>query len=453
MKLQKLNLGSILWIAATFSIGQIAWAGTPLPAGIYRVEPPAGNVDPPPPEVHDSTIQVHRNVPAVRPDARFAMLVRQKFEFSQYPGWQVLLAPSAASSNPSSTPDRACAGYGFNDNGEGSGLCSNHAFKLNPGADGKSFTIDGYDQTKELPPTYIEEKKPPDPARVGAAVILGLSISGHYIRATEISHVQSRFTLQTPLEIQRILQLGRPVPLYPGRGSTFPDEVLDTDTHVGILHTDSEWMEVVLLKPDGGLVRGWLDRDKMAELQWIDQEATVGNFRFRVAFDATGPDYSSERTAVAIEVLEASTGKRLQVFRDFYSEPQEPSTQALELVDANFDGYPDLSIHGSSGGAGPNSTDNFFLFKPATSEFAYDAALSELTQISIDPKSKTISSASRGSCCSHYASTWQYIQGRLTEVGNWSEQYTADDQWIEESTCKLAKGKMRCKFKRHRQKN
>ncbi|WP_153012822.1 XAC2610-related protein [Pseudacidovorax intermedius] len=454
MRFQKSSLASISLISAALAFGQIAWADTPLPAGIYRVEPPLGNTDPPlPPDVRNFTIQIHRNAPAVRPDAVYALLARQTTESRTYPAWQVLLAPSAAAPKPSRTPDQGCTGYGFNDSGESDGICRNHAFKLNAGADGKSFTIDGYDQTQQLPPTYIEDKEPPSPQKIGAAALFGFNPNGHYIDSTEITHVQSRFTLQAPLDIQRILQLKRPVPLYPGRGATFPDEILDAGAQVGILHTDSQWMAVVRLKPDGSIVRGWLDRDTMDELRWIDQDATTGNFRFRVAFDAAGPEYDTERPAVAIEVRDASTGKRLQVFRDFYSESQEPSAKALELVDANFDGHPDLSIFGSSGGAGPNSSTNFFLFNPTTREFAYDAALSDLTQISIDPKSKTIFSASRGSCCSHYSSTWRYIQGRLTEVGNWSEEYTADGRWIEESTCKLSRGKMRCKFKRHRRKN
>jgi hypothetical protein len=39
---------------------------------------------------------------------------------------------------------------------------------------------------------------------------------------------------------------------------------------------------------------------------------------------------------------------------------------------------------GYSGGAGPNSTDNFFLFDPAANQFIFDKELSTLTQTSID---------------------------------------------------------------------
>lgn len=449
MKFKKFNLARLLLAFSALSSSHCALADVPLVSGIYRIEPAIENIEPPlPPEISDRGTYVHRNGPAVRADASYAMLARSADEGNSKFGWQLLLIPSRAPSPQD--PDSRCAGYLFNDYGSDNGLCSSHSLSMQPSNDGTSFVISSPDSKAELPAIYIKRETPLPPEKIGVALALGIDPWGWYVSSFEITHLQSRFTLQTPLAVERILKLARPTSIYAERAVAFPEQVLDANSYVGVLHTDSEWLEVVQAKRDGRLIRGWLDRDRIEELQWIDQEATIDNFRFRVAYTTSPPDSFSEQNAVAVEVLESSTGKRHQVLRDFYSRPREPSSRALEIVDANFDGKLDFSIDGDDGGAGPNYTTNFFLFNPKTRYFEYNEELSNLSQISINAKSRTISSGVRGGCCYHSDSKWRYIQGNLTEIMRFEQEYMSEQNWVKESTCRYSEGKLRCKSKKVR---
>ncbi len=116
------------------------------------------------------------------------------------------------------------------------------------------------------------------------------------------------------------------------------------------------------------------------------------------------------------------------------------------IVDANFDGRPDLEVPSGNGGAGPNSSSNYYLFDPVNGRFQLSEELSELTQSSVNPDG-TISSANRGSCCQHQSATHRYVGGKLTLVADW-EQHSTADGWLVETTRELKNGKWIVKEKR-----
>ena len=79
-----------------------------------------------------------------------------------------------------------------------------------------------------------------------------------------------------------------------------------------------------------------------------------------------------------------------------------------DLIDANFDGWPDLIINLFLP-AGPNIPSQIWLYDQKTDRFI-DApqALQEITSAQFDPKYRTIYSHWRSSCCEHGVSVYQW---------------------------------------------
>ena len=256
----------------------------------------------------------------------------------------------------------------------------------------------------------------------------------------EVTHRGDRFKLETPRPYQNVQYLLKDVPFFASASRDTSLGVLQQGGYVAVITSDSEWEEVDHYAPDGSATHGWINRDDLKDLNWVDQQDQTEQFRFRVGFE---PD-EAHAVPLAIDVIDRATGKRVQVMRDFYSETLWATEvhSALTLVDANFDGDQDLMILGSNGGAGPNSTYNFFLFDKQSRRFVFNEALSELSQIQIDAQMKEITSAQRNGCCSHSSQTFRYINGRLVEVANRDESMTADGEWIETTVGRLHKGKM-----------
>lgn len=119
-------------------------------------------------------------------------------------------------------------------------------------------------------------------------------------------------------------------------------------------------------------------------------------------------------------------------------------TKIVQIFDANRDGYSDFSVPFADGGAGPNSTKNFYLFNPQQNRFEINQQLSDLSDVSIDADG-TITSSYRVSCCEYQTDTYRFIRNKLTKVGYWSEHLTYDGKWLETSTSKLVHNKWRSK--------
>ncbi|MCO4862866.1 hypothetical protein MKD38_14355 [Cupriavidus sp. WGlv3] len=292
------------------------------------------------------------------------------------------------------------------------------------------------------------ERTPTQDDRVGC--LLGVCDSaayGKWIERVEVTYRTDRFTLEKVRPYQDILFLGSAVPMFASRERTNNRSELKAGTFLAVLDRQSEWFEVDYFE-HGKARHGWIDRDDVDPVQWVAQRATTRDFRFRVGV-VPGVSDTDEPQPVAIEVLSRHGGHRLQVLRDFQSDGGYVlREEAIEVVDANFDGHPDIAIHGMSGGAGPNSTTNVFLYDPARRQFGFSRELSELTQLWIDPKTRTVHSAQRGSCCSHYSEVYRYVRGKLTLV--FSKDEYANGEWVSITTGRLRDGKMHYRETRRR---
>ena len=350
--------------------------------------------------------------------------------------------------------NRLCVAYAFpvwNDYSKSQPFCRTNISTgeaMLKGSD-SAFTVAwqprrAFQRSEAVPP-----KRRPTPDEVGACA-LGVCEPAAYGRAIhhyETTYYADRFKLVTPRTYGDIVYLEKAVPVFAQADRASPVASLDAGSFVAVLASRPDWYEVEHVHRDGSAFHGWIDRDDLFELKWVEQKASTKDFRFRVAFR---PDNDAPEAAVpvAIEVLDRRTGRRLQVLRDFDSEGQTADKEFLQVVDANFDGHPDISIFGMSGGAGPNNTTHFFLFDPVARQFVHNEELSNLPQVSIDTRRHAVMSAQRGSCCSHSAQTFRYIDGKLTLVGEWDESLSADGKWLVTTTGHLENGRMRYRTKR-----
>nr|WKF60313.1 hypothetical protein HUO10_004834 [Paraburkholderia busanensis] len=356
------------------------------------------------------------------------------------------------------SPNKLCPAYAFpdwNEYSETQPFCRTNisgdeaAFKWTANAFTVSWGTDRkYLRTESTPPQ--RKATPAEAATCSTTPSCADAVFGSSHPWYEITHHSDRFELATPRDYQGMLYLTKSVPFFSDNQRSASHTDLAAGAYVAVISAGSQWDQVERFDGNGTPTPGWIDRDDLEDLKWVDQQAATKQFRFRVAFAASEGDADSV-VPVAIEVLDRVSGKRVQVIRDFYTDiSTSDSATSLELVDANFDGYPDLTIAGTSGGAGPNSTSNFFLFDPKTKRFVFDKTLSDMSQIDIDVRHKLITSAQRNSCCSHSSQTFHYEGGKLVEIANWDESLSADGKWLETTVGKFSNGKMRYRVTRKR---
>ena len=108
-------------------------------------------------------------------------------------------------------------------------------------------------------------------------------------------------------------------------------------------------------------------------------------FTFRIAGQ---PDNSFGN----IEVSEGTSTAIIQTIQN-ETEPWDPTSgnpeAMLTIVDANFDGYGDLSVLNNCGATG-NCSYNFYLYDPTTAQFVYNSFLSDLGTPSFDEAKKQV---------------------------------------------------------------
>lgn len=171
---------------------------------------------------------------------------------------------------------------------------------------------------------------------------------------------------------------------------------------------------------------------------WVKQKAGTKAYRFSVLTARGGWESVAPR---ALRIYDRRTGKLVQAFPDIDSmQPHARENELVQMVDANFDGHPDIRLAMDSGGAGPNNTANFYLYDPATGRFALDEKLSALTQVRIN-RDGTITSFGRGGCCVHAEERYRYIGNRLTMV--FSEVTERGNGKTTITTGRLTNGKMK----------
>ncbi|AVR97518.1 XAC2610-related protein [Pseudoduganella armeniaca] len=193
----------------------------------------------------------------------------------------------------------------------------------------------------------------------------------------------------------------------------------------------------------GALARA--DEAAAPQPAWCEQRVRTADFAFAAYATQEDDDWS---TIHGIRVVDRKTGTTVQEIQvDDALPTRREVAELVQVVDANFDGRPDLAVPYNDGGAGPNFVNQFYLFDPRRGQFALDEVLSELSQPSIHPDA-TITSGSRGGCCQHSSARYRYIKGRLALVEEVDESISADGKWVETTTRRLVNGKWRRRFQR-----
>jgi hypothetical protein len=92
--------------------------------------------------------------------------------------------------------------------------------------------------------------------------------------------------------------------------------------------------------------------------------------------------------------------------------------EALESIDLNFDGYDDLKVWTQTS-AGPNSGYAYWLYDPSKRAFERRQDLDDRLSgfdVSVDPKTKTVSLSGRDNCCAWTIDTYRWANGKLAQI-------------------------------------
>ncbi len=349
--------------------------------------------------------------------------------------------------------NRLCPAYAFpdwNDRSDAQPYC-----RTNINGDGSEaafdwsttqFTVRWNDRKRATGTEHIPPQRKPTADEVGACAISDVCAPEAYGRSVthyEVIHPRDRFVLQQARDYSDVLYLPIDVVAQAEPLATRAGEPLKAGSYLAVVSRTPAWFQIERIASDGSTGSGWIDRDALSRPEWVAQTAVTPAFRFRLGFERNDSDDDDpQRVLSAIDVLDATTGKRVQILRDFDADPIGGAGDVLQLVDANFDGHPDILVPGMSGGAGPNSTDNVFLFDPASQNFVYDSTLSGMPQLSINAAQRTVTSSARNGCCAHASETYRYRDGSLELFESWEEALSADGESVDTTRGVLRNGRM-----------
>lgn len=156
---------------------------------------------------------------------------------------------------------------------------------------------------------------------------------------------------------------------------------------------------------------GWIQSTAFYNGKWIAQNEETSDYRLEIFADDS--DNESEGALYAIRIIDKKSGKIHQVIHPDFFESTIDDASALNFIDVNFDGYPDIQTPVSHMGS-VNYIRNYYVYNPQSHLFEFDTQLSDLSQIEIDEKNKQIKSFSRGGAGMYQSQMYQYIDGKLT---------------------------------------
>ena len=278
----KSSILALLLVAPSFFTGARAATPTLLEPGIYRLDPDGYLAMPKAKpasygEIDDDSFK-HALPPAAR--ISYAVVARDPGRTQN----RVLFLVDGGYHYDVNSPNKLCPAYAFPDWNEYSDVqpfCrtnisgddaafnwSTNAFTVSWGSDRKYLRTD-YDDKGESHPRYA------------------------------IKHHGDRFVLATPRAYQSVQYLTKDVPFFPGAHRSASSGMLPAGSYVAVVASGPEWEEVERFAQDGTPTHGWIDRDDLEDVKWVDQQPKTKQFRFRVAFTAGASD-NDPATAVAI---------------------------------------------------------------------------------------------------------------------------------------------------------
>ncbi|MFG6108677.1 hypothetical protein [Stenotrophomonas nematodicola] len=374
---------SLLALAAVLASAEAAPVDL-LQPGLYRLDPEAYLSAPPAiaPPGQAYRQRVEHALP-VAAKVRYAYISRDR-----QAGLNKLVFVTDADDRDDGNPvHRLCQAYafpGWNARSDAQPFCRTHI-----GTDGSEaviewtatrFTVRWDDQKRATGTEQVPAVRTPTPEEAGICAIADVCAPeayGRSIQHYEVTHYRDGFALAQARDYQDVLYLPNAIALHAHAGQEGGGTPLAAGSFVAVLARTPSWYRVEQVAADGGSTTGWIDRDALSRPLWVEQAASAPGFRFRLGFERDTQD-EARRLLTAIEVLDARTGERVQVLRDFDTEPVlAGESDLLQVVDADADGHPDLLLPAWSGGAGGEGTFNVFVFDPATHRFVFDPARSD----------------------------------------------------------------------------
>lgn len=362
----------------------IALAGAESPAepllqpGLYAVLPDAHLLAAPASAPPGQAYQAHYEhaLPATA-KVRYALVARDP----QARINKLVFLTDAAYRYDINSVDKLCPAYafpGWNERSEAQPFC-----RTNIGSDASeaaftwsdtAFSLRWQDQKRYLGTERIPAQRRPTPEEAGACAISDVCAPEAYGRSIHqyaLTHYRDGFALQQPRPYVDLLYLPRAVTLHARQDVRSPGTPLPADSFVAVLDRTMEWYHVEQVGRGGERRLGWIDRDALATLHWVEQSARMPGFRFRLGFEPVQAD-DARMLLSAIEVIDAHSGKRVQVMRDFEADPISGDGDVLRLEDIDADDYPDIVVPGLSAGGGGAGTESVYQYSPAMRMFGID---------------------------------------------------------------------------------
>lgn len=118
--------------------------------------------------------------------------------------------------------------------------------------------------------------------------------------------------------------------------------------------------------------------------------------------------------------------------------------RCLEALDMNFDGYKDIRLMLEQGATG-NTRYHVWLYNPKTQKFDYHLEYGDLTSPSYNPKTKLISTFSKGGHSSNIngSEAYKIINGKLVMITKYKQVYNKKDDNYLYTIWKRVDGKMK----------
>jgi hypothetical protein len=218
--------------------------------------------------------------------------------------------------------------------------------------------------------------------------------------------------------------------------------ILNAGDFIAVTNETGEWYYGETISVDGVVTQGKIFIDDLSNSKSMTEK--VNGLTLKIKYNVYNKnDWGDAGEIVSIKIK--AKNKLLQVIKNpgLINDPKN----ILYTEDVNFDGFLDLVVYAQSGGAGPNNTNNYYIFNPKTQKFVFNDALSNLSQPEINLKTKTIFAAWRSGAANHGAEKYNWINGKLVLVEYYETNYLDDENVLETHTF-LKNGKMAGKTKK-----
>lgn len=174
--------------------------------------------------------------------------------------------------------------------------------------------------------------------------------------------------------------------------------------------------------------------------RWIEQNEKTPIFRFSVSVNTRMPAQDSVFAVVSLKIYNKQTAV-IQIIRFTDAKTPTPLENAIHLTDANFDGYPDIVMKFQEEANPKNHIKNYYLYDPHRSTFAYNKALSSLSNLKIDSIHKLLTTYRRQGAGYYEGATYQFKGDRLQKIHAWSRSQMSDGYFTSNKEDTLVKGK------------